>query len=224
VTTIRRALGAKTLGGGLGVGVGTAIWYNAGGAPDPIAAYKPKGAASLAASYVNLVNAGTYDAAPGVAPTLGAGGWTFNGTTQYLTTGITPNTANWSALVQLANGASGATVNTPFGSFDGNGFLIIQNPADDVTHYYNSALLFVVPRITSGNLGFAAQTAYRNGVAESGGMAFTANPAVALYIGALNVSGGAGKFFSGDIAEFAIWNTTLTAPQVLAVATAMSAL
>ena len=39
-----------------------------------IAAYQPKGAASLAASYVNLQQPGTYDAAPGVAPTWAAGG------------------------------------------------------------------------------------------------------------------------------------------------------
>lgn len=56
-----------------------------------VAAYQPIGAASLAASYVNLANPGTYDAAPGVAPTwASATGWTFNGSTQYLTTGITP--------------------------------------------------------------------------------------------------------------------------------------
>ena len=34
-------------------------------------AYQPKGAASLAASYFNLANPGTYNAAPGTAPSLG---------------------------------------------------------------------------------------------------------------------------------------------------------
>lgn len=52
-----------------------APWYLAGGAPTPIAVYQPKGAASLAASYVNLANPGTYDAAADV-PGYGAPTWT----------------------------------------------------------------------------------------------------------------------------------------------------
>ena len=62
-----------------------APWYLAGGisAANCLAAYQPKGAASLAASYSNLANPGTYNAAPGVAPTFDAStGWTFNGSTQ----------------------------------------------------------------------------------------------------------------------------------------------
>jgi hypothetical protein len=72
-------------------------WWLAGGvaAANAIAVYQPKGAADLAASYVNLANPGTYDAAPGTAPTFDAAtGWTFNGSTQYLTTGVT-NGAAW---------------------------------------------------------------------------------------------------------------------------------
>ena len=61
----------------------SANWWEAGGATGAVAVYQPIGAASLAASYVNLANPGTYDAAPGVAPTWASAGWTSNGT-EYL--------------------------------------------------------------------------------------------------------------------------------------------
>ncbi len=41
-------------------------WDNNGAISGCVAAYQPKGAADLAASYVNLANSGTYNAAPGV--------------------------------------------------------------------------------------------------------------------------------------------------------------
>ena len=66
------------------------------------AAYEPKGAASLAASYVDLSGNGN-DAAPGVAPTLSSG-WVFNGGTQYLTTTFAPaNDQNQAVFVQYAD-------------------------------------------------------------------------------------------------------------------------
>ena len=85
------------------VSSGATDWWLAGGAPTPVAVYQPKGAASLSASYTNLVNPGTYNAAPGVAPTWDAAtGWTFNGTTQYLTTSVIP-TGAYSALARFSN-------------------------------------------------------------------------------------------------------------------------
>jgi hypothetical protein len=74
---LRHGLGARSaVGLGLGgIAPGGALWYLAGGAPLPIAAYQPKGAVDLAASYINLANPGTYNVAPGSAPTLGDSGW-----------------------------------------------------------------------------------------------------------------------------------------------------
>ena len=66
-------------------------WDNNGAISGCLAAWQPIGAESLAASYTNLANPGTYDAAPGTAPTFTAStGWTFDGSTQYLNTGLTP--------------------------------------------------------------------------------------------------------------------------------------
>lgn len=67
-------------------------WWLAGGvSPENcVAAYQPIGADSLQASYLNLANPGTYNAAPGVAPGfIAEWGWIFNGTSGYLTTGVT---------------------------------------------------------------------------------------------------------------------------------------
>ena len=71
-------------------------WWNLSGAinsNDVVLAYQPKGAASLAESYINLVRPGTLDAAVGVAPTLDALGWVSAGSarlmTGYVPTGTT---------------------------------------------------------------------------------------------------------------------------------------
>lgn len=73
--------------------VDTAVnqWWLSGGiaAANCIAAYQAKGAASYAASLVNLANPGTYNATEGTAPDWAAGtGWTFNGTTQFLISSV----------------------------------------------------------------------------------------------------------------------------------------
>ncbi len=91
--------------GRLGVGKQTsaAAWWLSGGisAANCIAAYQPKGAADLAASYVNLANPGTYNAAPGVAPTWAAAdGWTFGGTNYLLCGSATLNHNDITVIVR----------------------------------------------------------------------------------------------------------------------------
>jgi len=100
-------------------------WWNLFGAipnANVVAAYQPKDAANLAASYVNLVTPGTYDAAPGTAPTWDAtSGWIFNGSTQYLTTGITPVIdQSYSAIVRFTD-ATGGPGDWIFGALDSIG-------------------------------------------------------------------------------------------------------
>ena len=112
---VRRAL----LSGGQAAAV--VPWYLSGGilAANCIAAYQPKGAASLAASYVNLANPGTYDAAPVVAPTWDAvNGWVGDGT-QYLNTGVVP-AANYSMFVRFS-GAPQNVYKALCGSYGGAG-------------------------------------------------------------------------------------------------------
>lgn len=65
-------------------GGGAAPWWMAAGVT-PIVAYQAKGAASYAASKVNLAQPGTYNATEYVAPSWDAAtGWSFNGTDQAL--------------------------------------------------------------------------------------------------------------------------------------------
>jgi hypothetical protein len=90
------------------VAVVSADWWLSGGisAANCIAAYQPKGAVSYAASKVNLANPGTYNATEGTAPAFDtAVGWTFNGTTMFLETGIVPDLSAqaWSVIVRSKN-------------------------------------------------------------------------------------------------------------------------
>lgn len=96
-------------------GGATAIpWYLSGGisAANCIGAYKPKGAASLAASYTNLANPGTYTASfTGVTPLWSAAnGWELDGTeaAETFVPGATAITAiqmqyTWSIAVRYSN-------------------------------------------------------------------------------------------------------------------------
>ena len=97
-----RPLGARgSVSGPLGaspVSLGV-DWWLAGGisAADVAGVWQPKGAASLAASYLRLAGDKGYaniDPAvvgSGVAPGFDtASGWIYNGLTQFLTTGYTP--------------------------------------------------------------------------------------------------------------------------------------
>ena len=80
-------------------------WWLAGGI-DPancVAAYQPKGAASYAASKVNLANPGTYDATDGTAPTWdNVNGWKQTIAYQYLKTGIMA-TNGYSLIVRFSD-------------------------------------------------------------------------------------------------------------------------
>jgi hypothetical protein len=175
-----------------------------------MAAYEPKGAASLAASYLNLNSPGTNDAAPGVAPAFDpAIGWTFDGATQFLTTGLTP-ASTWTILVQY----SGVTNAGRLFGVECAGFVrwfIMPNSASKV-FYYNNSNIGIAPALTAGNVGMAGTQPYRNGVAEGApltGGAFD-RP---LYIGASNsfIAGGAYSFLAGSIAALYIYNADLAA-------------
>lgn len=89
-------------------------WWLAGGIDpdDCIAAYQPKGAASYAASKVNLANSGTHDLSDGTAyPTWDASkGWTFTkANSQYLISDINPAAGN-STIVRVANASTSSGI------------------------------------------------------------------------------------------------------------------
>jgi hypothetical protein len=215
-----------------GGAVAVTPWYLAGGiaAANCIAAYQPKGAASLAASYINLITPGTYDVAPGVAPTFSAAtGWTFNGSTQYLDTGVSPAVAGtWSIFVQYTGLNDDACI---IGSYITDGACGIWGyKSADYMRCYNGkdyddgGDAVNSPKLVAGNYGLAGKTPYRNGVAE--GNLVPAGGAISLlspYIGAMNSSGVATQFMPIVIQAIAIYNITLTT-QITALVAAMGGL
>lgn len=212
---------------------GAAPWWTVAGVTCR-AAYQPKGAASLAASYVNLANPGTNDAAPGVAPTFDAAtGWTFNGSTQWLTSGISPASTAWSLLVQYS-GVTATNDSVPCGYYKGTAptgaFMVLIAKSTSVSNMwaYNGGIfpngIANAPRMLAGNYGFAGKTPYRNGSAEGNVIPAGTGTIGALYIGARNNGGVTDSFLNGSIQALAIYSATLTGPQVATVAAAMAAL
>lgn len=238
--SIGLGLGARgSLGWGLGrsrAGAAAATpWYLAGGAPMPVAAYQPIRAASLAASYSNLANPGTYDAAPGVAPTwASATGWTFDGSTQYLDSTIYPPSdapATWTIIVQFSGAEKGNVVGTT--SMTGAGYgLFPKTPVTGTKAFWQTGEYFDgfwienAPNMVSGNMALAGITAYRNGSQE--GIAFGSSSRAWLSLGigrrGGNATFGPIYYFSGSIQAIVFYSVPLAAPQVAAVSAAMAAL
>lgn len=215
-------------------GAVSAGWWDAGGtipAANCIAAYQPKGAASLAASYTNLANPGTYNAAPGSAPDWDStNGWKFDGTSDFLTTGITP-TLSWTGIVRFSNHATVAN-GYYFGAYNGanQNFAIVQYTA--TSKYYfgyqvGDTLSVEVTSTAAAVVAVAGKNAYRNGSSDGTIPAGGSNPTYTIYIGVVNTTGGGPNFAFADAhycQAMAFYDITLDATTVAALTTAMNAL
>ena len=221
------------LGGGIQVmqhlpaTVAASDWWNPGGTFTCVAAYQAKGAASLAASYVNLANPGTYDAAPGIAPTWAAGtGWYFDSSSQYLVTGVTPNSQNWSMIASV-----GSYVGVDYVAICGGSppagdarFALWAKGGDFEVAYLNGGVVLTSPVLSTsgGIIAVAGNKGYRNGVHEAT-ITQAETPATAIVIGKDS------RYFtsyglSGYLHGVAIYSTVLDATQVATLSTAMAAL
>lgn len=196
-----------------------------------VAAYQPKGAADIAASYVNLANPGTYDAAPGVEPTFDtATGWTFDGVNDVLKTGITPaNNQTWSVLVRFSNVAAtgyqyvaGIHINdtTCFG-------IQWRNLNTSYTYRNGGTSATVASGPTAGVVAVVGANGYLDGVdvadIDPGGGASFAFATIGLGAAYANVSL-AVRFLPCKIQAAVIYSDTLSAAQVATVSAAMAAL
>ena len=211
------------------------LWYLAGGisAANCIGAYQAKGAADLAASYVNLANPGTYDLTAGNAPAFDAAdGWTFtilNAT--YLITGITPDVNTsfaWSVAVRFSN-ASGSTNNWLFGSANTSGgtsrLELIVRPATPRTSFiHGQTQIDVAEANTSGVDVIAGNKGYIDTVEKATFSTLGNGTALAMFIGARNNNGSAAGYFTGKIQAIAFYDTVLTTTQIGLLTTAMNAL
>lgn len=222
---IRGVLGSRaSIGGVLGSGRGgaAAAWYLAGGvsAANCVCAYQPKGAASLAASYTNLANPGTYTAVPGVAPNFNtATGWTFTGT-QNVDAGYIPQSAD-TIIVRFAN-----AVKLYIGMYQNASLNLAMSPlrgdGDNLRIYFHNTFRSFSPGYANCVMAMAGVNLYLNGAAESQSGVMSATNTVAFGFGRMN--GSSIVYYQGDIVAAAIYNTTLSAAQVAAISTAMAAL
>ena len=202
-----------------------APWWLAGGAPTPIAVYQPKGAASLAASYVNLANPGTYDAAPGVAPTwASATGWTFAAaSSQYLATGVTATTTAWSIIVSFSNASQATAYRVLCGYYisAASGFAIFPLGNNVNCYFSNGTENAFGSAVSSGVVGMAGKGCYVNGNLRGTLSAGGASNGRSITIGGDAVGG---RYMSANVLSLAIYSATLTAGEVAAVSAAMAAL
>lgn len=195
------------------------VWLNI---PGVVAAYQPVAAPGPLLARYNQANGGSnlYRATDGVAPTWSPlTGWTLNGSSQYLGTGIIPLASPGSILVAFSDGSTGVDNYTILGALDWSGkFSLIQvtNTGASMGSYNGgSGAAFNNPILATGVYGVSNKTAYRNGVAEGNAIpAGTGMPAYEYYIGALNIAGAAGQFWSGKIKAALIAGTPLSASEM----------
>lgn len=209
-------------------GIGSAAkWWLAGGvaAGDCVAAYQAKGAASYAASKVNLANPGTYNAADGTAyPTWNAAtGWTFNGS-QWLTISAQCKTSQDQSAIVGYSGLTAASAAALLGTgrVVANGLFVMQpRRAENKRGYLNGKdLVLATTYSTSGIMCISGTKAYHDAI-EEGTIPASTLTAASFTIGGLDASS---PWFSGVIVAVSIYSSTLTATQVAAITAAMQAL
>jgi hypothetical protein len=205
---------------------GAVPWWLTGGiaAANCIAAYQPKGAANLAASYVNFAHPGTYDAAPGVAPGWDTTiGWIFS-IPKYLKTGIVP-TLTYSMMVQFSGYTTGATAKALAGCYSTStqNFLIHAEMSAGFVGYWNGGSLTGSASMAAGNLCVAGKTGYKNGVIDGTIPAGGTNNAIEIYIGALNGAGTPSQHTACNMQALAIYDIDISA-YVAGLRAAMAAL
>jgi hypothetical protein len=209
---------------------GAEPWYLAGGVAlaNVQRVYQPKGAASLADSYINLISPGTGNAAPGTAPLFdNFNGWRFNGAlNQYLTSGFAL-TGACSVIIKYS-WATGANNNVLVGGRTGaaaNGMFVQPYAVSNRVGYTNGSTVNLAPQLASGVLAIAGANGYRDGTAEVTTLAPASNTTTRnAYIGALNGDNAMIVPVTANIQALAMYNTILTAAQVAAITAAMNAI
>lgn len=212
-------------GAGAAVMGGASTWWDLDGAiACCVAAYQPKGAANIAASYINLANPGVNNAAPGVAPAHNpATGWTFDGATTWLTTSYDANVNTCSLIVRVANcslvSAGRCAIGDARNSLSPGWF--------NARRYRNgnaSILNVGVTNLAAGVMMVTPTEAFLNGASDGALATDGTNIAGALLIGADGLGGAPlGFYLLGDIIALGIYSCDVSA-FALALATAMAAL
>jgi hypothetical protein len=207
-------------------------WYLSSGIPaaNCIAAYKAIGAVDIATSYINLANPGTYNlTAPTAAPTFNTvTGWAFNGSSQYLATGITiPDARTWTMIIRFDNVAGNTGYMCGYFNNTGAKGFIMTPFRSGTTKYYNGTAAHTgISGVASGILALAGDQCYFNGATDGAiaGGDYAATTASDFYIGANHYdinTPPVHTYFAGRIQAVAIYDAILTPTQVGAVTAAM---
>lgn len=203
-------------------------WWMPSGvsASNVVAVYQPKGAADQVSSYVNLANPGTFDAAPGVAPTWSSStGWSFDGT-QFLGTGIVNIASTYSVYFRY----SALTASAPNTYFVGTQSL--TPPPRYAVRYTGGVIQFLQGSnqngssisLTAGTVGMAGTQGYYNGATNGSTMSSAAAISQGFWIGGLNNGGTVFQPIIASIQAVAIYNAVLDSTQISALHTAMNVL
>jgi len=206
-------------------------WWLAGGIhpSQVVAAFQPKGAVDLAASYINLNNPGTNNATVGTLEPLFSSsyGWQFDGSSNYFLVGPTANSSGFA--IRYTN-ASVASVH-PAGVRDGNHRVsVIPIGSSGAEHgFYNSKDAIArtaSPQRTDGVLLINRNNGAYNGEITADTNPADAEPALQYFIGAHNANGSIGLRYSGEVQAviFFASGVTLTGAQISAISSAMAAL
>lgn len=200
-------------------------WYLAGGTiPDSTnyTVYDPLTASDLASSYSNISNPGTRDAVVGVAPGFSAGsGWSFDGTSQYLDTGVQDTSANETWVIWVENWAGVYAM--------GSNKLLVRpylSGTPNVSRLTYTTNTDLYGATTCGVLILrAGQVVYRNGVKLTGKNmgSYPAGTNYNVFLGCRNSSGSPLQYGSGNIYRFAHYDFALSDAQCEALFTSMMA-
>ena len=189
-----------------------AVWFNL---PGVVAAYQPVRAPNAKLARINVANEqrtpGRYAAAPGVAPSFNpVTGWTFNGSTQYLNTGVTP-TAKSGCLIAYSNGGSGFLA----GSYNGSDTRFGVSATAVFSYSFGSGTRNA-STVASGVRGISAETGYVNGISEYTPIGTWSGAGATVYIGARHRADIASldSYFSGNILAVALLDLVLAPAQM----------
>lgn len=194
-------------------------WYLAAGTP--IAAYLARGAASLVASYVNLVTPGTYDLTVdgGTTPIWdNINGWKCNAT--FLKTGIVPN-GSYSMMIIATAVGSGADSSLGGEDTVGAGFSLFNHLTGASQRGYR--YIGTIRTVTGAAVGtytlcLAGNQGYYNGIVDGAAIAGVWGTATNdIYIGEENAAFGCVE----NIKAVVISDKTWSSAEVLALHTRM---
>ena len=200
-------------------------WYTVAG-HTCVAAYQANYIASEACSYatslVNKANPGTYDLTTTSAPSWSSlTGWTFNGSTNFLDTGITPTSTSWTIVIQYTDANDPSWSDAVMGTYVSSSDCFYIYPLFNTTQigFGNGAEVQVEGTLVSGIAGIAGKTGYVNGLPVATIPAGANTPSLSLYIGGANGH----NMCTSKVQKVALYNNTLDDAEMLALYNAMLA-